>query len=119
MGAGFVVLFGVVMVLTWIAMAASGLAPEDPPTTGYLAMNLAGSAIAAVLAGMVATSVGRSFLPPGILAAVLVILGAASRGQVAPGHPGWYPLTITVLGVAGIAIGAVLAPRPGRAAERV
>lgn len=109
--AGLVVLFGLVLVSAWLATLAYGLGPEDAPTTGYLLMNLAGSGAAAVLAGMVASGVGRTRLAPAGLALLLLAMGAAAGGQAARGQPGWYPLAVTLLGTAGVLLGGFLSPR--------
>ena len=112
MAAGLVVIFGLVLVSTWAAAVATGLGPSDDPTTGYLLLNLAGSVLAAVLAGMTATRVGRSRIAPALLALGLLAIGAAAGGQATQeGQPGWYPLTVTLLGAGGVLLGAFLAPR--------
>lgn len=113
-GAGVVVLFGLVLVAAWLATAAVGLGTDDAPTTAYLLLNLAGSAAAAVLAGMVAASVGRTSVAPLALALLLLALGAAASGQAAQGQPGWYPVSVTLLGAAGVGLGGYLAPRSSR-----
>lgn len=110
-GAGIVVLFGLVLVVAWAATAIADLGPDDAPTTGYLLLNLAGSAGAAILAGMVAGSVARTWIAPLALALLLLALGAAAGGQAAEGQPGWYPLAVTLLGAAGVGLGGYLAPR--------
>lgn len=110
-GAGIVVLFGLVLVVAWGATAMAGLGPDDAPTTGYLLLNLTGSAGAAVLAGMVAGSVARTWTAPLALALLLLAMGAAAGGQAAEGQPGWYPLAVTLLGAAGVGLGGYLAPR--------
>lgn len=112
MAAGLVVLFGLVLVSTWVAALATGLGPGDDPTTGYLLLNLAGSVLAAVLAGMTATRMGRSRIAPALLAMCILAIGAVAGGQAAQdGQPGWYPLTVTLLGAGGVLLGAFLAPR--------
>lgn len=115
--AGVVVLFGLVLVAAWVATAAAGLGPDDAPTTGYLLLNLAGSAVAAVLAGMVASSVGRTWIAPLGLALLLLALGAAAGGQAAQGQPGWYPIAVTLIGAAAVGLGGYIAPR-GRGRAR-
>ena len=113
--AGLVVLFGVVLVSSWAATVASGLGPDDAPTQGYLLLNLVGSGVAAVLAGMVAAGVSRSLVAPVSLALTLVAIGAAAGGQAAQGQPGWYPVAVTLVGAAGVMAGGFLAPRRPRA----
>lgn len=110
-GAGLVVLFGLVLIVAWAATAIAGLGPDDALTTGYLLLNLMGSAGAAILAGMVAGSVARTWTAPLALALLLLALGAAAGGPAAEGQPGWYPLAVTLLGAAGVGLGGYLAPR--------
>lgn len=118
--AGLVVLFGVVLVTARLATIAAGLGADDAPTSAYLLLNLAGSVVAAVLAGMVASGVGRARVAPVALALLLLALGIAAGGQAAQGQPGWYPLAVTVLGAGGVLLGGFVAPpgsgrgRPGR-----
>lgn len=109
--AGLVVLFGLVLISAWLATMATGLGPEDAPTTHYLLLNLGGSLVAAVLAGMVASGVGRTRIAPGSLALLLLALGAAAGSQAAQGQPGWYPLAVTLLGAGGVVLGGFVAPR--------
>lgn len=114
-GAGVVVLFGFVLVASWLATLLSGLGPDDDLTTGYLLLNLAGSGLAAILAGMVAGGIGRSVIAPAILAVLILALGLAAGAQAAAGQPGWYPPAVTILGAGGVWVGAYLAPRRRRA----
>lgn len=111
--AGLVVLFGVVLVSSWLATLAAGLGPDDEPTNGYLLLNLGGSFAAAVLAGMVAASVGRALIAPAILAVLLLATGVAAGGQVAQGPSAWYPVAVTLAGAGGVVLGGILAPRRG------
>ncbi len=110
-GAGIVVLFGLVLVTAWAATMAAGLGPDDAPTNPYLVMNLAGNVVAAVLAGMVAAGVARTIIAPLALAGLLLALGAAAGGQAAAGQPAWYPVAVTLMGAAGVALGGWVAPR--------
>lgn len=109
--AGLVVLFGMVLLSTWLATLASGLGPDDDPTRRYLLLNLAGSVVAACLAGMVASGVSRGLFAPTILAVLLIATGIAAGGQAAQGQPMWYPVAVTVLGAVGVILGGYVAPR--------
>lgn len=109
--AGLVVLFGLALVAAWLATLATGLGPEDALTRDYLLLYLGGSFVAAVLAGMVASGVGRTLIAPGSLALLLLALGVAAGGQAAQDQPGWYPLAVALLGAGGVALGGFLAPR--------
>lgn len=109
--AGLVVLFGVVILSTWLASLVSGLGMGDAPTTQYLLLNLGGSAVAALLAGMVACGLARSLIAPAILAVLLLATWAAGGSQATQGQPSWYPLAVTVVGIISVLLGGFLAPR--------
>lgn len=111
--AGLVVLFGLALVTAWLATIATGLGPEDALTRDYLLLYLGGSFLAAVLAGMVASGVGRTRIAPGSLALLLLAFGAAAGGQAAQDQSGWYPLAVALLGAGGVVLGGFLAPRGG------
>jgi hypothetical protein len=88
---------------------------SGPPPTGlpaaYLAANLATGALGAVLGGWLAARIA-AFAPFGhaaVLAAIVatLTLGSAGSGPAGP-QPGWYPIVIGVIGVAGVLAGGKL-----------
>jgi peptidoglycan/LPS O-acetylase OafA/YrhL len=108
---GFAVVFVAVMTATWAAMAAAGLELGDEPTVLYLALNLAGSLLAALLGGWIAVRLaGRRMAAAWVLVGAMVLLSAGSVvGEPAPGQPEWYPLAIALVGVVGVTAGGALA----------
>lgn len=108
LAAGMMVMVTLVVVVTWVAMVLAGLDPNDPPTTGYLVMNLGGSLLAAAAAGMVAVAIGRSLVPVVALALLVVVMSIGSATSAAPGQPGWYPLVVGLVGAVGLFGGAMI-----------
>jgi predicted MFS family arabinose efflux permease len=122
---GYVVMAVVVMIGTIAATAAlvpGGLAamknakasPPITPSRNYLAANLLISLIGAILGGWVTARVAiySPMIHVGILALLIVAMSFLSaRKQGSTGQPSWYPMTIAVLGIAGVLLGGVLAAR--------
>lgn len=109
-------LIGVVVVGT-IAATVLLATPEGEVTTAYLAANLGVSFLAAAGAGYVTVQLApsRPMIHAAGLAALIVVLSIGSGSQPAPGQPSWYPLLMPLLGLAGVAIGAVMSERRRRA----
>lgn len=109
---GFFVIALAVIVGT---MIAAGLfdGAGDEPTLPYLVANLAVSAAAAVLGGLVVERVApdRPFLHALGLIAVMILLGGADVLSPSPGRPAGYPAAILVLGAIGVLIGVALPAR--------
>lgn len=117
--AGYIVIAAVTMLTTVIAALAAGVPLEmprpdsPPPPAAYLAGNIAGSALAAVLGGVAAARValrhrrGHAFT----LAALVFILGVAYALTSAGPAPTWYFWLLPVLGASGVATGGFLAGR--------
>ena len=115
---GFAVAFLGVMGATWAAAVFTGLGMEDDPTGAYLVLNLLGSFLAAGLGGFVAVAfAGGRMASAWLLAAAMAVLSlGAILGEPAARQPSWYPLVVAALGVAGVALGGVIASRgAGRA----
>jgi hypothetical protein len=122
---GYVVMAVVVMLGTLAATAAlvpGGLAAMKnaqaggtiTPGRNYLAANLLISLIGAILGGWVTARVAiySPMIHVGILALLIVVMSVASaRKQGTAGQPSWYPMTITVLGIAGVLLGGLLQAR--------
>jgi hypothetical protein len=100
--------------------ALAGGAPPDGLPAAYLAANLATSALGAVLGGWLTARI--AFVAPFSHAAVLAVfpatlaLGSATTNAPAGPEPGWYPIVIGVIGVAGVLAGGKL--RAAAAAAR-
>lgn len=120
--AGFLTMAIVVMLGTFAAAAAllpGGLAAvrnsQGPPPSQsgtYLLANLAVSFIAAVLGGWVAARLAPGSPKAHVIAlAVLVVLmsiaTAVTQKAATSNQPGWYPITIAVLGVVGVLVGGI------------
>lgn len=91
--------------------AAALLAGTDGAVTPpYLVANLGVSLGAAATGGwLVARLAPRQPLVHAlVLVGLLVLLSAPGLGSPAPGQPAWYPAVILLIGVVGIAAGAVL-----------
>jgi hypothetical protein len=119
--------FFVVAVLVGLATAIAsnvmlgGMGADVEVTRAYLVVNLAYSAVIAVIGGYVAATVS-DHLPLGHaagLAGFMMILGLASwlvvnRGNPVPGQPSWYPLVISLLVPPVAILGGVLVTRRTR-----
>lgn len=116
--------FGVVvlMVMAGTALAVRLVMGAVDPTAplalppAYLALNLAVSALAALLGGYVAGRLAPvgSRTPVLVLAALLLVLGLATMlGAPASGdgQPAWYQWLLLVLGPAGVLLGGRLQQR--------
>lgn len=112
--AGFALLAIGVMVATRATVGALGVEPGAPPGRLFLVLNVAYSAVLAVLAGWVTAKAAPR--APGRhaagLAAVLLLLSGAAllglRGQSVPEQPTWYPYLKLLLGPAGALAGGWL-----------
>ena len=106
----------VVMVTTAVAARAilGPRAPGTPPvlTPTYLAANLTGSALAALLGGWLAAHYATSSPESHVyaLATLMVVLSLASiRQSVAAGQPRWYALVLLVVMPLVVLLGGQLA----------
>ena len=112
--AGLVVAVVIVMAFTFVASAALGLGPEDPPTPPYLLLNLLGSVIAGAAGGATAMRIAPH-TPHGHVFALAIVILLLSLPTVfsgaAPGQPDWYPLATSVLGPVSVFLGGLLAAR--------
>lgn len=90
------------------AAAVSGGAPDAEPTNVHLALGLAATALAAIIAGYIAARIAprAPFVHAATLAALLLLL--AIVGGRAPGQPAWYPWALALLGAGGALLGARL-----------
>lgn len=110
---GYGVAAAVVIAGSLTAAMVMGLPPHGPPTTPYLAANVAMSFMGAVAAGYACARLapeGRRVITIGLL--VLVFLAGAvvtwrSTPDVAQQPPGYLPL-ISLLGVVGLWAGAMV-----------
>lgn len=119
---GFVTMAVIVMAGTMAAvavlvpggLAAAMKAPPATPSARYLATNLIVSFAAAVAGGWVAARVAPRAPVAHLLAlaALLLVMSlvTAATGETT-GQPAWYPWTIAVLGLAGVAAGGYLRAR--------
>ena len=89
----------------WVAVAVTGVGPDGPPTSAYLALKLAVGAFAPLVGGFVAARIcAQAWLAhAGILAALVVALAIA--GGAPPGQPEWYPYALAGLGLVGALLG--------------
>lgn len=121
---GFVGLVVIVMVGTLAATAMlvpGGLSAgmSQPPTgvpvpRAYLAANLLVSLLGAIAGGWITARLAWS--SPGthvlILAGIMLAMSIATLMQGAQeGQPGWYPLAIAAIGLAGVLMGGSLVRR--------
>jgi len=83
--------------------------PAPPPA--YLAFNLTLSLFAAMLGGWVTAGMAPN-APVGhriTLGAVIVVMALASaRKPGSPGQPAWYKVVIPIVGLAGVALSALI-----------
>jgi hypothetical protein len=91
--------------------AMSAGAPPTALPAAYLAANLVTGALGAVLGGWFTARIA-AFAPFGhaaVLAAVVATLAIATAASApATPQPGWYPIVIGVIGVAGVLTGGKL-----------
>jgi hypothetical protein len=119
--AGFLVTAIIVMATTALAAMAFGLpmlstseatagAPTVTPSTGYLITNLVCSALAAIVGGWTAATIGRRHPMghAGGLAVLLAVGGAVGVAWPQPGQPTWYPTSLLVIGPLGALFGGFL-----------
>ena len=119
--AGFLVTAIIVMATSALAAMAFGLpamstsdattgAPTVAPSAGYLTTNLVCSALAAIVGGWTAGTIGRRHPMghAGGLAVLLAIGGAVGVAWPQPGQPTWYPASLLVIGPVGALIGGFL-----------
>ena len=115
----FLAMAMVVMVTTAVAARAllGPRAPGAPPvlTPTYLAVNLTGSALAALLGGWLAAHYAASSPQSHVyaLATLMVVLSLASiRPSIAAGQPRWYALVLLVVMPLVVLLGGRLAVPP-------
>jgi MFS-type transporter involved in bile tolerance (Atg22 family) len=120
---GFVTMLAIVMVGTLAAVAAfvpGGLTTgmSQPPSGSlsrtYLAANLLVSLLGAIAGGWVTSRVAAASPSTHVLvlAGIILIMSVVTAAQgAAPGQPAWYPITISVIGLAGVLIGGAAAKR--------
>jgi hypothetical protein len=104
--AGFVAMAALVMVATLAVAALLPTEVGDAPGALYLVVNLAYSALAAVVGGWVAARLACAGASRSVLTLALLV-GAAGVWSAlgAPpqvGQPSWYPWALTLLGPAGV-----------------
>jgi len=109
------VIGGIILAASLFIPGGARAMAGGPPSTGlpaaYLAANLATGALGAVLGGWLAARIA-AFAPFGhaiVLAAMVAVLTIGSAMSVPTGpQPGWYPMAIGVIGVAGVLAGGTL-----------
>ena len=110
--AGYAVVVVVVMAGAAASAAAFGLRMAGPPTTPYLALNLAVSFLAAIGAGYVSARLaprGRILMTMGLLVLVFLAMAVVSS-RLSPDiqqPPSYLPL-VTLLGVIGVWTGGMV-----------
>jgi hypothetical protein len=110
--AGFVSMALLVGLSVPVALALTGrFGPQPNPP--YLAANIGFSVLAAIVGGFVCGWIaGRAPLVHSlVLAAIVLVLGAVSALQPAPGQPAWYPWTMAVVGAVGVCAGGLIRMR--------
>jgi hypothetical protein len=122
--AGFctIVLLVIAATAVTVKLILGGGDPAALQTTPtYLGINLAYSALAAVLGGYFAGRLARraALTHAGVLAGIIFLMGVmslvGSGGRGERGQPGWYPYILTALGPIGIIAGGWVARRRERA----
>jgi hypothetical protein len=112
--AGLALTVFLVIAFSYLAAAAVGIPAVGPPTSSYLLLNLLGSALAGAVGGATAVRLAPH-RPHGhvILLAVIIVLLSLPTVLSAPaaGQPGWYALTISVLGPISVLAGGLLMAR--------
>jgi hypothetical protein len=109
--AGLVATLALVVTSSFLAGWILGFGPADPPTGGYLALNLFGSAIAGAVGGGTAMRLAphRPHGHVGALALVILLLSLPTLlSAPAPGQPAWYGAALSVLGPVSVLIGGLL-----------
>ena len=111
--AGLVAVMLIVIAGTLISVAVSGAAKGEP-TRGYLVLNLAVSALGAILGGAVVAWLAprRPWAHVAALAALMILLALPGLSG-APGQPAFYPLGVLSVGLLGVVLGAAIVPRDG------
>ena len=113
---GYVAMAAIVMIGTAIAAATmlpGGIAGarkiQGPPPRDYLIANLGASLVAALLGGWVTARLAphNPILHAAVLAAFLLAMSVLSARSQAGKQPRWYPITIALIGVAGVMLGAM------------
>ncbi len=111
---GFVVTMGLLYISTWILTAMLIVPGDVAPTSEYLGMNLAASAIAAAAGGATAMWFAPH-APQGHvygLAIILLILSIPTiLSPPAPNQPPWYGFVISFVGPLFVVLGGLLAAR--------
>lgn len=93
------------------AMGDAGGAGMPAPTPRYLAMNIALSLVAAILGGWITARVASRAASGHLIAlcVVIVLMSVVSAfGAGSSRQPAWYKVVIPLVGVAGVALSALL-----------
>ena len=112
--AGLVVAVVIVVALSNMGAAILGVPSGGPPTDGYLAFNLAASALAGLAGGATASRIA-AHTPHGhaiALAGVILLLSLPGLFSApAPGQPSWYPIVLSILGPVSVMAGGLIGRR--------
>jgi hypothetical protein len=110
---GAVVAIAVTVVVGTVIATTLFASPDGSVTGHYLAASMAVSLAAAVLGGGLVARLApsRPIVHATVLAIVLALLALPGLGNPAPGQPPWYPSAILGIGIAGVALGALVAGR--------
>jgi len=95
------------------AMRDGARAAMPAPTPRYLAMNIALSLVAAILGGWITTRIASRAVNGHLIALCVVVLlmsvvSAFASGSGSSLQPAWYKFVIPLVGVAGVALSALL-----------
>jgi hypothetical protein len=92
------------------AMRSNPATAMPKPTARYFIMNIALSLLAAIVGGWVTARIAAREVNAHLmaLAAMILIMGIASAMTSGAAQPRWYKLLIPPIGVAGVAISALL-----------
>lgn len=110
---GYVVIAAVTVLTTVLSAVAVGVPLEmprpdaPPPPAAYLAGNIAGSALAAILGGVAAARIAstRRRAHACALAAIVFVLGVAYALTSTGPAPAWYFRLLPILGGLGVSLG--------------
>jgi hypothetical protein len=97
----------------WLLLPSGAGAEPPTPTAAYLAVNLAGGALFAVIGGFVTAFLSQRAPMAHVLAlaVAIVALFGVSIAMPEPGQPPWYPYVLVVLGPGGVLLGGWLRAR--------
>lgn len=115
MARSLITVIGAFACVAFVVVVGTLLATVAFPSQGgeissaYLAANLAVSFAAAIIGGAIAARFAprRPLIHAGAVAALMVLLSLAGGTGSAPGQPEWYPVGVLLLGLAGVAVGAL------------